>query len=134
MNKASDRTMNPLYESCHMTSLNPIRRNRDFLEGLLDKLFEKSSKSRNWICRNVENEYINAALQIQNHTFREFLYSKSQHLHQKLLLISLVLAGVHRISHSCQNATQGSNVSELFGIFGIFRETETERKWLILMS
>ena len=127
MHKVSDKTIHPLYESCHMTSLNPIRRNRDFLEGLLDNLFEKFSKSRNRICRNVENQYINAALQIQNHIFREFLYSKSQSLHQKLSNNCLILARAYRILIPCQITTLGSIVSELFGKFGIFRETEMER-------
>ena len=127
MHKVSDKTIHPLYESCHMTSLNPIRRNRDFLEYLLELKFEKYSGSRKAIVNNVVKQYIFTALKIQNHIFREFLYSKSQSLHQKLSNNCLILARAYRILIPCQITTLGSIVSELFGKFGIFRETEMER-------
>ena len=105
--------------TCHMTSQHPTRKNSRFCYSSYSR---NTRNSRFETGKNVENEYIYAALQIQNHTFRELPYSKSRFLHQKLLLISLVLAGVHRILHSCQNATQGSYVSNLLEKFEIIRD------------
>ena len=101
MTKAADKTNTMLYESCHITSLNPIRRNRDYFGDLLENLLEKFPKSRIRFCINVEKQYIVAALQIQNTAFREFLYSKSQYLHQKLSNNCLFLARAYRINNPC---------------------------------